>query len=86
MREPARGSTRARQLDRRVDFRALKEQHGLTYREMAEITGYHEGSLKQWGRPWGSDAKPLREHTLKRIRLALDAHARTAEPKLTSSA
>lgn len=82
--DPKRGSTRAKQLDRRVDLRALKEQHGLTYKEMAAITGYHEGSLKQLGRPWSRNAKPLTERTLKMIRLALDEHARCAEPKTTN--
>lgn len=62
----------AKEKARSHELRALKDEHELTYPEFGERTGYHEISLAQWV----TGGKPLKERTLRAIRLMLAEHAK----------
>jgi transcriptional regulator with XRE-family HTH domain len=57
-------------LTRQAELRRLKARHDLTYKQIGELAGFHEVSVKQWA----CGGKPIRERILRRIRAALAAH------------
>jgi hypothetical protein len=57
---------------RQAELRKLKAEHDLTYPELAAITGYHWIVLTQWA----TGGKPLKERTLRSIRLMIAEHAK----------
>lgn len=54
------------------ELRELKDEHELTYPQFAKITGYHAISLANWV----TGGKPLKERTLRAIKLMLEHHAK----------
>ena len=69
--------TKAERLRRQLDLKAVKEQYGITWQRMADLTGLSCVVLRHYS----CGAKPIPSRTLSFIVLKLADHARTAAPK-----
>ena len=77
MKQSKKGHRTPKLRARANELRSLKETHGLTYELLHQITGYHAVSLRQWG----SARKPLKENTIRSIRLMIAEYAKTNPPQ-----
>ncbi len=58
---------------RRDELRRLKDERELTFEQLAALTGYNAIVLNQWA----TGGKPLKERTLRAIRLTLQSQPKS---------